>query len=111
VATDFVHWLTGIDQSIYFLAKKGRDVKIEMKMEPSEYASAELLDADGNIVDKCVKTGTGVILHGARAKDAPDEIWSMHISKFWDDLHLRLGDGTGGVYSYDPDLVLIEKRP
>lgn len=110
VANGRVHWLTANNQSIYFQAKPGaEDIKIELTMSPHEWISAELMRPSGEIVAKCVKADAGVILSAKRPKDAPSEIWQLHITRFVDDCNVRLGSGTGGVYAYDPALLLIEK--
>ena len=112
VANGRVHWLTGHDQSIYFQAKAGAgDVKVELTMAPGEWVSAELVDPAGNVVDRCEKRSAGVVLVGKRAKDAPSEIWSLHVTRFMDDCHLRLGAATSGIYAYDKDLLLVEREP
>ena len=110
VANGRVHWLTGSDQSIYFQAKAGAgDVKVELTMEPGEWVSAELIDPAGNVVDRCEKRSAGVVLVGKRAKDDLAGIWSLHVTRFVDDCHLRLGAATSGVYSYDRNLLLVER--
>ena len=110
VATSRVHWLTGAGQDLYFQAKPGAgDVKVELTMSPGEWVSAELFDPSGKVVDRCVKADAGVILSGKRAKDAPSEIWRLHVTKFFDDCKIRLGAATSGLYAYDPALLLIEK--
>ena len=111
VANSRVHWLTGGNQSIFFQARAGAgDVKVEMTMAPGEWISAELLDPAGNVVDKCERRDAGVVLIGRRPKDAPSEIWQLHVTKFMDDCHLRLGAATTGVYAYDKNLMLVEKE-
>ena len=110
VANNRVHWLTGNDQSIYFQAKAGAgDVKVELTMEAGEWVSAELLDPAGNVVDRCERRSAGVVLVGKRGKDDPDGIWSLHVTRFVDDCHLRLGAATSGVYAYDKELLLVER--
>ena len=110
VANGRVHWLTGADQSIYFQAKTGAgDVKLELTMSPGEWVSAELVDPAGNVVDRCEKRSAGTVLVGKRAKDAPSEIWSLHVTRFMDDCHVRLGAATSGIYSYDKNLLLVEE--
>ena len=102
--------MTGAGQSIYFQAKAGTgDVKVELTMSPGEWVSAELIAPSGNVVDRCERRDVGVILVGTRAKDAPAGIWSLHVTQFADDCHLRLGAATSGVYAYDKELLLVEK--
>ena len=111
VANGRVHWLTGSDQNIYFQAKAGAgDVKVELTMAPGEWVSAELLDPSGKVVDKCEKRNAGVILIGKRPKNDPSGIWSLHVTRFIDDCYLRLGSATSGIYSYDKNLLLVEKE-
>ena len=111
VANGRVHWLTGDNQDIYFEAKAGGgDVKLELTMEPSELVSAELIDPNGKVVDSCVNRGAGTILVGKRPQNAPSEIWQLHVTRFVDDCLLRLGAGTSGIYSYDKNMLLIEKN-
>ena len=110
VATSRVHWLTGAGQDLYFQAKAGAgDVKVELTMSPGEWVSAELIDPAGKVVDSCAKADAGVILSGRRAKDAPAEVWRLHVTRFFDDCKIRLGAATSGVYAYDPALLLIER--
>ena len=108
VANGRVHWLAADNQDVYFQAKAGAgDVKVELTMEPGEWVSAELIDPDGRIVDRCDKRSAGVILVGKRAKDAPSEIWRLHVTKFMDDCLVRLGAATSGVYAHEKDLLLV----
>ena len=108
VANGRVHWLVADNQDVYFQAKAGAgDVKAELTMEPGEWVSAELIDPAGRIVDRCEKRSAGVILVGKRAKDAPSEIWRLHVTKFMDDCHVRLGAATSGVYAHEKDLLLV----
>ena len=78
-------------------------------MEAGEWVSAELLDPAGNVVDRCERRSAGVVLVGKRGKDDPDGIWSLHVTRFVDDCHLRLGAATSGVYAYDKELLLVER--
>lgn len=111
VATSRIHWLTGKGENLYFQALSGAgDVKVELTISPREYITAELIAPDGTVADKCVKSDTGVILRGKRGQNAPSEIWRLHVTKFVDDCAIRLGSATTGVYAYDPEMILIEKR-
>lgn len=111
VATDRIHWITGAGQDLYFQARKGSgDVKVELTMSPGEWVSAELIDPQGKVVDKCVKANAGVILNGKRPADAPAGIWRLHITRFVDDCKMRLGSATSGIYAYAPELLLVEKE-
>ena len=111
VAVDRIHWLTGKGEDIYFQARPGAgDVKVELTMSPHEYVTAELIAPDGTVADKCVKADAGVILCGKRSADAPAEIWRLHVTHFADDCHIRLGAATTGVYAYDPEMVLVERK-
>jgi len=111
VAVGRIHWLTGSGEDIYFQARPGAgDVKVELTMAPHEYATAELIAPDGTVADKCAKADSGVILTGKRAPDAPAETWRLHVTRFVDDCHIRLGAATTGVYAYDPDMILVERK-
>ena len=111
VATSRIHWLTGRGENLYFQALSGAgDVKVELTNSPGEHISAELIAPDGTVVDKCIKSNSGAILHGKRAKDAKAEIWRLHVTRFVDDCAIRLGSATTGVYAYAPEMILIEKR-
>ena len=85
-------------------------MKVELTMEPGEWVSAELVDPAGNVVDKCERRSAGTVLVGKRPKDDPAGIWSLHVTRFVDDCHLRLGAATSGVYSYDKNLILVERE-
>lgn len=111
VAVDRIHWLTGKGEDIYFQARPGAgDVKVELTMSPHEPVTAELMAPDGTVADKCAKADAGVILRGKRAANAPAEMWRLHVTHFVDDCHIRLGAATTGVYAYDPEMVLVERR-
>ena len=111
VAVDRIHWLTGKGENIYFQARAGAgDVKVELTMSPHEPITVELMAPDGTVADKCVKADAGVILRGKRAADAPAEIWRLHVTRMVDDCHIRLGSATTGVYAYDPEMVLVERK-
>ena len=111
VATGRIHWLTGKGEDIYFQARPGAgDVKVELTMSPHEHVTAELIAPDGTVADKCVKADAGVILCGKRSADAPAEIWRLHVTHFVDDCHIRLGAATTGVYAYDPEMILVERK-
>ena len=110
VANDRIHWLEGRDVNVYFQAKAGAgDVKVELTMSPGEWVSAELVDPSGRVVDSCKERSEGVVFIGRRAKDAPSEIWQLHVTRFIDDCRVRLGAATSGVYAHDKDLLLVEK--
>lgn len=110
VATSRVHWQIGSGQDLYFQAKPNAgDVKAELTMSPREWVSAELYAPDGRMVDSCEKATAGVILRGTRAKVASSEIWRLHITRSVDDFSIRLNAATGGLYAYDPALLLLAK--
>lgn len=110
VANDRIHWLGGRGVDVYFQTKAGAgDVKVELTMSPGEWVSAELVDPSGRAVDRCKERSEGVVLVGRRAKDAPSEIWKLHVTRFVDDCNIRFGAATSGVYAHDKDLLLVEK--
>ena len=86
------------------------DVKAEFTPTKNEWVSAELIAPDGTVRDSCEKRDAGVILAAKRPKDAPGEIWQLHVIGMKEDCKLRLGAGTAGVYARDPALVLKTVR-
>jgi len=107
VADKRVMWIGATGPRLYFWVKPGaEDVKAECTPVKNEWVSAELIAPDGTVRDSCEKRDVGVILAAKRAKDAPGEVWQLHVVGMKEDCKLRLGAGTAGVYARDPALVL-----
>ena len=111
VADQRVKWMGANGPRLYFWVKPGaEDVKAEFTPVKNEWVSAELISPDGTVKDSCEKRDAGVILAAKRPKDAPGEIWQLHVIGMKEDCKLRLGAGTAGVYARDPALVLKTVR-
>ena len=111
VADQRVKWMGANGPRLYFWVKPGaEDVKVEFTPVKNEWVSAELIAPDGTVKDSCEKRDAGVILAAKRPKDAPGEIWQLHVIGMKEDCKLRLGAGTAGVYARDPALVLKTVR-